>query len=297
MLSSNSKPKKSTDPPSAFRQIGFLLLAIVFISGCASGKHHTRNFPPAVGEPDVSVQYGKPNNRLDSLEHALMSPRRWVRKIRDQPVDEPDYLRSQPPVIAMEFLKENELSGINIDVDLYQPVLQWQRLKDASHVPSVIKYSMGTLSLLRDAVLPARLFNQDRYNHFTKTLSLNSHNDASLLYEAAMAKEHINSKYQGPATVAQRLPIGTTIARIRAGRDALDFARVTHDTELESELYPVVFSSVVSEALGDVGTLTNASLNFPQRIIARIGANQIGKAVGVYQTRGKTKAKSEPTAP
>jgi hypothetical protein len=214
-----------------------------------------------------------------------MAPRRWVSKLRGKQTAKVKYLRTQPPMIAMDYLAAEDIGGINIDVDVYQPKLQWQRLQDADHVGPITKYTLGTLSLVRDAALPARVFNQDRYNHFTKTLSLNSANEASALYEAAMANEHLSARHFGTATVVQRLPIGTTIARIRAGKDALNFAKKRKDVDLESHLYPIVYSSVVSEAMGDVGVFTDISLSFPQRLIARIGARQVGKVVGSYQKK------------
>ncbi|MFK7821990.1 MAG: hypothetical protein AB8G99_25050, partial [Planctomycetaceae bacterium] len=59
------------------------------------------------------------------------------------------------------------------------------------------------------------------------------------------------------------------------------------NSELESELYPFIYSSVVSEALGDIGVLTDLPINFPERIVARLGARQLGKAVGSYQTKSR----------
>lgn len=269
--------------------IALLVCAVVVLSlaGCAGKSYRAAEFGDSSFAASNPITIGQANPRLDKIEHALMAPRRWVRQLRKKPIVDVSYVRQQPIEVAMDYFAINQLSGINIDVDVYQPKLQWQRLKDADHVGPLAKYSFGLLSLVREAVLPARLFNQDRYNHYTKTLSLNSHNDASALFEAAMVKEHLEARYIGPATVVQRLPLGTTLSRLRAGSDALTFAKSIEEAELESELYPVVYSSVVSEVLGDVGTLTNVSLNFPQRIVARVGARQIGKAVGSFQQRSK----------
>lgn len=264
-------------------RVGFaiLMLAFCLATGCASDLSGN---PTADALPvGNSILTGVPNERLDKIEQTVMAPRRWVRKLRGSDAPEPAFVRDHPPEVVLEYLAENKIDGIHIDVDVYQPKRQWQRLKTASHVGPIAKYTFGTLSLLRDAMLPARVLNQDRYNHFTKTLSINSDSEASTLYESAIAKEHLSAKYFRPATIAQRLPIGTTIARIRAGNDAIKFANQKNDLELEAELYPVVYSSVVSEALGDIGIFTDYSLNFPQRIAARIGATQVGKAVGSWQ--------------
>lgn len=261
-----------------------LVLGCACAVGCASSKS-AGTLPHPEWSLNNAILVGEENQRLDKLEHTLMAPRRWVRQLRGKQTIAPSYVRSNPPAIALDYLAGNGISGVNIDVDVYQPKLQWQRLRDADHVGPIAKYTLGTLSLVRDAALPGRVFNQDRYNHFTKTLSLNSTNEASALYEAAMVNEHFAAPHLGSATVAQRLPIGTTIARVRAGNDALKFARNSADAELESELYPIVYSSVVSEALGDVGVFTDISLSFPQRLVARIGARQVGKAVGSMQKR------------
>ena len=259
-----------------------LILSLILACGCASNQSAIKAQFEATGSTNL-VTSGKPNERLDRFERTIMAPRRWVRQLRGDQISEEKFVRSYPPDIAMAYLASNEISGINVDIDVYQPKLQWQRLREADHVGPIAKYTLGTLSLIRDAAMPARVFNQDRYNHFTQTLSLNSNNEASALYEAAMAKEHFESRIPAAATVFQRLPVGTTIARIRAGNDAIGFAKQQEDIELETELYPVVYSSVVSEALGDVGLFTDVTLNFPQRLAARIGARQIGKAVGSWQ--------------
>jgi hypothetical protein len=288
----HARKTNKMDRSRIFWLLCFAILGMISLSsGCASKRYLSADRQSTFQSESLasdSITFGQPNERLDKVEHVLMAPRRWVRSLRDkEDVKTEPYVREQPPEIALEYLATNQLSGIHVDVDVYQPKLQWQRLREADHIGPLAKYSLGTISLLREALMPARVFNQDRYNHFTKTLSLNSHNEASALYESAMVKEHVTARFPGVATVLQRLPIGTTIARVQAGSDSLTYARSTGETELEESLYPVVYSSVVSETLGDVGVLTDLSLNLPQRIIARVAARQVGKAVGSWQTRSR----------
>lgn len=256
-------------------------------TGCASSFRTARDEVPTELTSGNHVCFGMPNKRLDHAEKVLMSPRNWIRKQRDEDFEPRPYIREELPDNAIGYIESEEISGLNIDIDLYEPRLQWQRLKDAKHVGPLLKYTLGMLAHFRDVVLPARVFNQDRYNHFTKTLSLNSHSEASALYEAAMANEHVSAKSVFAATVVQRLPLGTTIARIRAGKEALDYSSAIKDPELKSELYPVVYRSVVSEALGDIGVFTSVSVNFPQRMVARVAASQIGKAVGKWHQKDR----------
>lgn len=271
-----------------------LVAALVFaffpflVSGCANSRYSAAKNESGVELHSNVITFGQPNEKLDKAEHVLMSPKRWVQGLRkDTDAVVPPYVREHVSDTVTQYIAANELSGINIDVDVYQPRLQWQRLKSAEHVGPIAKYTLGTFSLLREAILPARMFNQDRYNHYTKTLSLNSHDETSALFESAMVKEHLNAPFTPLATVLQRLPIGTTIARARAGSDSLTWARTEGNSELESELYPFIYSSVVSEALGDIGVLTDLPINFPERIVARLGARQLGKAVGSYQTKSR----------
>jgi hypothetical protein len=225
----------------------FLILAS--ISGCASDKYQygisrKDSLTRLPSTPNVIVVGGDHPN-IDAMERTVQYPRKVFKKWFPSKDADEQLAREerQMKVVqsASDYLDDNGLMGVNIDVREYNPKVQWSRLKSNTRIAPLWKYTGGTLAYVGYCILPGRAFGFDHYNSFTNTLSINSLSPPSAVFQAGYVKKIYDQRYPGTYIAMNWLPIAPLIRDASVSSDVLSYARARQDWKLEKDLYPQLY--------------------------------------------------------
>lgn len=151
------------------------------------------------------------------------------------------------------YLAANELDEVKVRLNQYHPLDDWRRLRRNTSVAWPLRYSVGTISVLGETLIPGRVFGADHYNPFTATIHLYSDLPSIALHEGAHAKDFARRKYPGLYAVAYLVP-GVPLFHERiATRDVMAYVEDQHDPQLIREAYHVLYpayGTYVGDALG-----------------------------------------------
>ena len=301
-------PTTSHRPTAAF--LSSVLVACFvqfFVAGCASDTYHyglsrdefgTR---PVAGRAEHQILIGGPRPCLDRIEKVVQSPRRWIGRLFRRPklsAELKQQRRQEAIAFANNYFTANGIPDVNIDVRVYAPKLQWQRIAGNPHIAPVWRFTGGTASWLRYTLLPMRVLNSDRYDPFSNTLHLNSTRPLRALYESASAKEYHTERElafikigKGTYAMLQYVPFVPLLHDWRASSDVLTYAATELEPEAEKKLYPVVYSrlgaTAVSETISVVGLSPNAP--FFTAPLLRVAGSVTGRVTGKAASREYSK--------
>jgi hypothetical protein len=213
----------------------------------------------------ISVGGEHPN--IDRLEKVVQYPRNVVRKwfpskdpFEQLPIEE---RRQIAMTVASNYLDNNSLKGLFIDVREYDPGQQWQRLVDNNRVSPIWKYTLGSAYHLGYSILPGRAFGYDRYDPFTNTLSINSTRPSSALFTAGYVKKIYDQRYPGTYVAANFLPIMPLIRDTSIANDVLTYSHVQLEWRLKQELYPLVYGRLGGDVVSQATSLIPSMAYMP----------------------------------
>ena len=277
--------------------------------GCVSDTYRY-GVDPQLGhtQPHVSnvlnpISHGVAHPKVDRFESFVQSPKKLVRKLARRPTIDPAdeaHQREEAVDLASDYLAANGLNNVYIDVRVYQPREQWERLKSNSSVRPIWKYTGGTLNWLRYTILPMRAFHSDHYDPFTNTLNLNSTQPAEALYESALAKEFQTHRKLGVGAYAllQYVPFVPLYQNVKASSDVLTFSQHHLDGELSDDLYPLTYSRLGSIAVSETLSVVTLSPNAPifTGPLLRVAGGTAGRSTGATLARKKDEEENEDKA-
>lgn len=231
-----------------------------------------------------SVADHEPHPHLDRWEGCLYH---WADKARLDRGEDLAVQRNVAQQSALDFLSENLMQDVHVAVRSYQPSEQWSRLRNNEDIHPLLKYTDGSARVLMSTILPERMLRIDRYNPYTKTLSLNSHRPSKAIYAAANAKVHLAAAFPGCYAVAQRLPFVPIWHHYQVTSDSLTYARQNSDWELERELYRTGYAKIGGSVVSDVDGLLPAANVAPIFIgpTASLAGRLLGTATGELRAR------------
>lgn len=241
------------------------------------------------------ITMGGHHPRIDKLEKVVQYPGKVIRKWF--PSNDPD--EAIPPSerrmlavqAASDYLDDNGLKGVNIDVREYNPGQQWSRLQSNDRIAPFWKYTGGTLYHVGYCLLPGRAFGRDGYNPFTNTLSINSTSREESVFHSAYVKKLYDQRYPGTYTAVNWLPVVPLFRDASVSSDALSYARAKQDWKLERNMYPEVYGrmggDLVSQATSFIPGV--AYLPFYTRPLLSGAGNVAGSATGEVIARQKEK--------
>jgi len=233
-----------------------LLFAVFFLSvGCIQ-----KNYRYGISNEDLLsslprtpnlITVGGHHPRIDSIERTVQYPKKVFLKWfpRTKPEEAPDALRLQAVQTATDYLDDNGLKGVYVDVREYNPREQWNRLKSNNRISPFWKYTGGTLYHVGYCVLPGRAFGMDSFNGFTNTLSINSTSTANALYHSGYVKKIYDQRYPGTYMAVNWLPVVPLFRDTSNASDVLTYARLKEDWPLEKELIPQVYAQLGGDAV------------------------------------------------
>ncbi len=253
------------------RIIGWNFLILASISGCVSdtyryGISRKESLTRLPSTPNAIVVGGHHPN-IDAMERMVQYPgkviRKWFPSKHPEAQEARDLRQLQVVQSASDYLDDNGLSGVNIDVREYNPKAQWNRLKSNTRIAPLWKYTGGTFYHLGYCVFPGRAFGFDHYNGFTNTLSINSLSSASAVFQAGYVKKIYDQRYPGTFIAMTFMPIVPIISDSSVSSDVLSYARAREDWKLEKELYPQAYGRLGAGVVSTGASLVPGGIVLP----------------------------------
>lgn len=232
--------------------------------------------------PKVPFVFGQPNKTVDRIAMIASAPSRILplsSKVSNHALSEETAEKLQT------YLEENDLADVLVRVNQYDPLGEWDRLRENTRIAPGWRYTFGTASLLGYTLFPGRIFGGDHYNPFSNSLHVNSDVPALLMAESAYAKDLHSRRWAGAYAVINEFPILSAWRYSIAARDVVGYARLKEDDEIERELYRVVYPIIgVQIALGGHSAASLlTSMPLMALPISALGGALGGHAVGQMQ--------------
>ena len=159
------------------------------------------------------------------------------------------------------YLAENRLDHVKVRINQYAPVSDWRRLRENTAVAWPYRYTLGVLSVAREAVLPGRVFGRDSYNPYTATVHVYSDVPALAIKQAGHSKDYTRRTYPGTYSLVSIVPLLDLWPQAIATGDVLAYAERHRDAELEREEYRILYPAYGASLGGVVGdALAGAAL-------------------------------------
>ncbi len=263
--------------------------------GCAS---NTYRIQPSLGHSQsIDIRVGPEKSKLDRFESIVQYPRRKIKSWRskDKAIPAEDPWRTLNVSKAHEYLALHGEENVLISVREYDPGEQWRRLRANQEISCFWKYSAGLMQHIQYCVLPGRVFHNDQFNVYTRTLSINSTEPEQSLYHAATARYLLHKRYPGAYSAACYLPIVPLHRDYHVANDVLSYARYRQDWETEKALYPTIYGNfgadVVSQATSVIPSFAYAP--FYVRPALSLGGNLTGQGIGNMVVKKREASRTE----
>jgi hypothetical protein len=279
---------------------GLPILLLSLAMGCVRDSYHygisNQHLVPHLPRTPNLITVGGNHPKLDVYEAKWQYPskvfRKWFPSKDPAANTPPDVLRLKAIQTASDYLDENGLKGVNIDVREYNPTEQWNRLRNNRRIAPFWKYTGGTLNHIGYCVLPGRVFGYDKYNAYTNTLSINSTSPSTSLYQAGYVKKIYDQRYPGTYMAANLLPILPLYRDASISSDVLTYAETKQDWQLEKNMMPELYGRLGGDLVSQATLFVPGSTYLPFYVTPLLSG--AGSAVG--SLTGKTIARQRENA-
>jgi len=239
-----------------------LLLVLSFLtSGCATlpysygtASQH-KECAELAALTQAPIERGRPNRFLDTAGWIWGIPNKII--LFDRRVEN-HKISSDTEASIAGYLGDNGLGTVKVRINQYHPGDDWRRLVANKSVGPGWRYTLGTLSVLGETLIPGRVFGGDHFNPFTNTVHLYSDIPAIAIHEAGHAKDFAGRKWKGTYAAAYLLPAVSLYHEAKATGDALGYIRSTGDLNAQQEAYEILYPAYGSY----VGNAVSGSLPF-----------------------------------
>ncbi len=205
---------------------------------------------PQLLDENPQIQRGEPRKIIDGIGWVWGIPGKlllWDRRVDNHKIS----VETEAAIAG--YLVANELDTVRVRLNQYRPGEDWSRLARNKSVGAPWRYTIGTLSVLGETLIPGRLFGGDHYNPFTNTVHIYSDVPAIALHEGAHAKDFARRKWKGTYAVTYLLPIVPLYHESVASRDVVAYVDSLGDIEQQAAarrmLYPA-YGTYVGNAAG-----------------------------------------------
>ncbi len=246
--------------PIRFWRFAWLCSALTLVApGCVQREYRFGRFSesatPVRDETHPAVLIGGPLPNMDATERRLYWPTdRYVAWKRTQSPreEQPQWMYDTPReavAAAVDYLEDNGLDDVIVEARHHDPAEQWKRLQANPNFHPLWKYTDGSARVLTYSLFPPRLFRNDSYNPYTNTLSINSSNRVSAVFEAAKAKNSASKSWPGAYASMRYIPFVPAGHYVAISNDALTYARQIQDREMEQRMIPHAYANVAGAAV------------------------------------------------
>lgn len=216
--------------------------------------------PEILAATETQIERGKPRPVIDTVGWVFGVPSKillWDRRVDNHRISYETELAMQ------EYLEANDLRHVKVRLNQYRPLDDWYRLTQNRSVGWGWRYTLGTLSVLGETLIPGRIFGGDHFNPFTNTVHLYSDVPAIAWHEGGHAKDFARRRYPGTYGAAYMLPVVPLWHESIATNDVLAYAQEHADAETQREVYRILYpayGTYVGNALGGLAPAYSSPL-------------------------------------
>ena len=224
------------------------------------------------------IERGAPHKVLDSIGWVFAIPDKiilWDRRIGNHDVG------PQTETAIADYLSKNELSSVKVRLNQYHPGDDWRRLRANESVGAGWRYTLGTLSVLGETIIPGRVFGGDHYNPFTNTVHLYSDVPSVAIHEAGHSKDFAWRRWKGTYAALYLLPGAPLYHEAKATNDALGYVMTEGDQQMQREAYEILYpayGTYLGSAVGGGRSLAYIAAVVGGHVAGRIKASDNERA-------------------
>lgn len=230
--------------------------------------------PDFVKNNSQPIERGTPRPVIDTVGWVVGIPSKlllWNRRVENHNIGPETEAR------VVEYLQANNLQHIKVRLNQYRPLDDWRRLTKNKSVAWPWRYSLGTLSVVGETILPGRIFGGDHYNPFTHTVHLYSDLPSIALHEAAHGKDFSRREYPGTYAAAYLIPVVPLYHESVASRDVMAYVAQLGDQELIDESYRVLYPAYGTYVGSAVASFTPPVFSTPLTIVGAAAGHIEGR--------------------
>jgi hypothetical protein len=261
--------------------LGLLFVCTLCLSGCRilaprAIDNSKQNIAPELLQANsLPIERGKPRAIIDGVGWVVGIPSKLL--LWDSRIDNHNIGLETEASVA-EYLSQNQMGHVKVRLNQYRPWDDMKRLTKNKSMAWPWRYSIGTLSVLGETIVPGRIFGGDHFNPYSQTIHLYSDVPAIALHEAAHAKDFSRRRYPGTYAALYGLPVVPLYHESLATKDALAYAQETDDPALQQEAYRILYPAYGTYVGGAIGSVLPMA-SFP----AYYGSVILGHAAGRWQ--------------
>jgi len=261
--------------------LGMLFVCTLCLSGCrilaprAIDNSEQNIAPELLQANSLPIERGKPRAIIDGVGWVVGIPSKLL--LWDSRIDNHNIGLETEACVA-EYLSQNQMGHVKVRLNQYRPWDDMKRLTKNKSMAWPWRYSIGTLSVLGETIVPGRIFGGDHFNPYSQTIHLYSDVPAIALHEAAHAKDFSRRRYPGTYAALYGLPVVPLYHESLATKDALAYAQETDDPALQQEAYRILYPAYGTYVGGAIGSVLPMA-SFP----AYYGSVILGHAAGRWQ--------------
>ncbi|MFN9509890.1 MAG: hypothetical protein ACK6AO_12825 [Planctomycetota bacterium] len=261
--------------------LGMLFVCTLCLSGCRilaprAIDNSKQNIAPELLQANsLPIERGKPRAIIDGVGWVVGIPSKLL--LWDSRIDN-HKIGLETEACVAEYLSQNQMGHVKVRLNQYRPWDDMKRLTKNKSMAWPWRYSIGTLSVLGETIVPGRIFGGDHFNPYSQTIHLYSDVPAIALHEAAHAKDFSRRRYPGTYAALYGLPVVPLYHESLATKDALAYAQETDDPALQQEAYRILYPAYGTYVGGAIGSVLPMA-SFP----AYYGSVILGHAAGRWQ--------------
>ncbi|MCE2801315.1 MAG: hypothetical protein LW724_17420 [Planctomycetaceae bacterium] len=261
--------------------LGLLFVCTLCLSGCRilapqAINNSKQNIAPELLQANsLPIERGKPRAIIDGVGWVVGIPSKLL--LWDSRIDN-HKIGLETEACVAEYLSQNQMGHVKVRLNQYRPWDDMKRLTKNKSMAWPWRYSIGTLSVLGETIVPGRIFGGDHFNPYSQTIHLYSDVPAIALHEAAHAKDFSRRRYPGTYAALYGLPVVPLYHESLATKDALAYAQETDDPALQQEAYRILYPAYGTYVGGAIGSVLPMA-SFP----AYYGSVILGHAAGRWQ--------------
>ncbi|TWT88145.1 hypothetical protein Mal64_16220 [Pseudobythopirellula maris] len=242
------------------------LAALFLLSPFAWGQEIISQTAP--GQETITLERGRVAPVLDKVGWVLGLPNKlllWDRRADNHEISAETEQR------VVEYLAENDLEGVKVRVNQYDPLGEWRRLRENDRIGAGWRYTVGSLYTLGYTLLPGRLLGGDSYNPYTDTVNIYSDIPAIAVEQAAYAKDVHSRERPGGYAALQSLPLVALTHENQTKQDVFEHFDQHGDPAERAEARRVLYPQLGVEVGGQIGTLVPQGMALMQLAGAAVG--------------------------
>ena len=186
--------------------------------------------------------------------------------------------------IMNDYLEDNELEALNIEFQIETPKNDWDRLEANAAINPLIKYSLGSLDWLSNAITKPSFWGRNYYDPYTNTMHINSNNNLEIMAEMSYAKIIQRQSYPGLYALGSKLPFISFWAQKQKTNEMIAYAKLKQDWELEKATIRKMYPGMLNGSSKDIGRVAGIFFGpFYLRPAISVGGVLVGYTIAEWE--------------